>query len=196
MHRTTVFAGALALACAGALTFAASPSGPPQFITLPILTHVAGPGLDHGHFVFGGEAAIPAPLAHDLGAATYRPASPGGPPITAAGDQNVSASPDSYEGETSAAGASQLVGASNHIYPGACDASAPQNGVGDCAVMAYTSSDGATFSKTTIPRTWNGTTFGITFDPGLDYDQDGHLYFSFGGAPLGGSYPNSVAVSK
>jgi hypothetical protein len=196
MHRTTVLAGALALACAGALTFAASPNGPPQFITFPILMHVAESGLDHGHFVFAGEAAIPAPLAHDFGATAYRPASGGGGLIVGGTNQDASASADSYEGETTAAGTSVLVGGSNHIYPGACDASAPQNTVGDCAVMAYMSSGGSPFSKTTIPRTWNGTTFGITFDPGLDYDKNNNLYFSFGGAPLSGSYPNSVAVSR
>jgi hypothetical protein len=173
-------------------------SGPPQYLTLPILTHVAQPGLDHGHFVFGGEAAIPAPLAPNLGATNYL-----APQITSAlalateTDRDVSDGADSYEGETSAAGTGILVGTSNHIYPGNCSASAPSGSFGDCAVKAYASSNGGlSFTGTTISRTWNGNTFGITFDPGVDYDKAGNLYFSFGGAPLSGSYPNSVAVSK
>jgi hypothetical protein len=175
-----------------------APAGPPPFITFPILTHVAEEGLDHGHFIFGGEAAIPAPLFRDRGAAAFNPAaSSTSAAPTAGADLNVSASSDSYEGETGAVtNGTILVGASNHIYPGRCSATAPSGSVGDCAVMAYVSSDGATFLKPTISRTWNGTTFGITFDPGVDYDKDGNFYFSFGGAPLSGSYPNSVAVSK
>src|SRR6266571_7784181 len=47
---------------------------PPQFISFPILLHVNDRALDHGHFVFGGEAAIPAPIAPDLGRAEFRPA--------------------------------------------------------------------------------------------------------------------------
>ena len=35
-----------------------------------------------------------------------------------------------------------------------------------------------------------------TFDPAVDYDNAGNFYYSFGGAPLSGSYPNSIAVSK
>jgi BNR repeat-like domain len=173
-------------------------AGPPQFITRPILLHVAEPGLDHGHFVFGGDAAIPTPLAQNLGAATYNPANTSaGSNIAGGTNQDVSDGSDSYEGETGATGTTTLVGASNHIYPGNCSTSAPQNGFGDCAVMAYALDINGNFvSKTTISRTWNGTTFGITFDPGVDYDKNGNFYFSFGGAPLSSSYPNSVAVSK
>ena len=174
------------------------PSGPPQFLTLPILLHVAQPGLDHGHFVFGGEAGIPVPLAPNLGAANYLAPQFGTLALTTGTDRDVSDGADSYEGETGATGTSSiLVGASNHIYPGNCSASAPQNGIGDCAVMAYAlSSTGTLLNKTTISRTWHGTTFGITFDPAVDYDKANNFYFSFGGAPLGGSYPNSIAVSK
>jgi hypothetical protein len=172
-------------------------NGPPQFLTLPILLHVAEPGLDHGHFVFGGEAATPAPLAEDLGATNYLAPQFGALNLTMGTDRDVSDGADSYEGETGAAGAAFLVGGSNHIYPGNCSASAATGTFGDCAVKAYRSTDGGgSFDGTAISRTWSGTTFGITFDPGLDYDSSGNLYFSFGGAPLGGSYPNSVAVSK
>jgi len=41
---------------------AAAAGGPPNFVSFPILTHVAEDGLDHGHFVGGpGESAIPDP---------------------------------------------------------------------------------------------------------------------------------------
>jgi hypothetical protein len=172
--------------------------GPPQFVTLPILTHVAEQGLDHGHFVFGGEAGLPAPLAPDRGTADYRPA-PGGPGSLSGGtDRDVSDGSDSYEGETSAAGTGGiLVGNSNHIYPGNCSASAPTGGYGDCAPLAYASTNGgSTWTKTAMSRTYNGTTFGIAFDPGVDYDKNGYFYFSYGAAPLSSSYPNGILVSK
>jgi len=172
-------------------------NGPPQYLTLPILVHVAPSGLDHGHFVFGGEAGIPAPLAPNLGTANYFGTQASSLALTTGTDRDVSDSADSYEGETGATGIGILVGASNHIYPGNCSTSATSGTFGDCAVKAYASSDGGlSFTGTTISRTWNGNTFGITFDPGVDYDKNGNLYFSFGGAPLSGSYPNSVAVSK
>jgi hypothetical protein len=172
------------------------PSGPPQFVTFPILTHVAPAGLDRGHFVFTDGGAFPWPLAPNLGFANFNAATPNTNSITGGSDLDVSDGSSSYEGETSAAGTTALVGTSNHIYPGNCSTSAASGSSGDCAVMAYLSSNGTTFSKTTISRTWQGNTFGITFDPGVDYDKEGNFYFSFGGAPLSGSYPNSVAVSK
>jgi hypothetical protein len=171
--------------------------GPPQFLTRPILLHVAEAGLDHGHFVFGGDAAIPAPLAPNLGTADYIPSTLNSLALTTGIDRDASDAADSYEGETGATGTTILVGASNHIYPGNCSATASSGTFGDCAVKAYASSDGgATFTGTTISRTWSGTTFGITFDPGVDYDKNGNFYFSFGGAPLSSNYPNSIAVSK
>ncbi len=172
--------------------------GPPQFVTFPILLHVGDPGLDHGHFVFGEDVAYPRPLAPNLGTAPYSPVTTGTLQISGSGEVNVSQLSSSYEGETGATGlGSILVGASNHIYPGNCSATAASGAFGDCAVIAYASSDGGqTFSKQTISRTWNGTTFGITFDPGVDYDKTGAFYYSFGGAPLSGNFPNSVAVSR
>jgi hypothetical protein len=157
--------------------------------------------LENGHAVFEegpGESAVPGPLVPNLGAAAYIPATLAAAPISAGTDQDVSDSADSYEGETGATGTGGiLVGASNHIYPGNCVAAAPTGTFGDCAVKAYASSNGGTtFTGTAISRTWNGTTFGITFDPAVDYDNAGNFYFSFGGAPLNKNYPNSIAVSK
>jgi hypothetical protein len=47
-----------------------------------------------------------------------------------------------------------------------------------------------------LPRTWNGTTFGIGFDPAVDYDKNGNYYVSYGVAPLSGNYPNAIVVVK
>jgi hypothetical protein len=178
-----------------------SDPGPPQFLTRPILLHVSERALDNGHAVFvegPGESAVPGPLVPDLGFAAYNPAAVTGLLISSSGETDASDSADSYEGETGAAGTgSILVGASNHIYPGNCVQTAPSGTFGDCAVKAYASTNGgASFTGTTISRTWGGNTFGITFDPAVDYDKNGNFYFSFGGAPLSSNYPNSIAVSK
>lgn len=178
---------------------ATAAGGPPNFVSFPILTHVAENGLDHGHFVGGpGESGVPAPLAPNYGSTPFNAAGVNAAAATAGADRDVSNWSASYEGETSAAAfGSLIVGTSNHIYPGSCNASAASGTVGDCAVAAYASSDGgSTWTKSTISRTWGGTTFGITFDPAIDYDKNGTFYYSFGGAPLSGSYPNSIAVSK
>lgn len=63
-------------------------------------------------------------------------------------------------------------------------------------MKAYTTSDGSTWTTTQMSGTWAGNTFGISFDPALDYDLNGNYYFVFGGAPLSGNYPNSIAVAK
>ncbi len=106
---------------------AATDPGPPQFVTLPILTRIAEPGLVNGHFVFAEGGALPAPLAYDFGGASFGPAGGGGTSIVATNDTNVTATSDSYEGETGAAFHSNpagtlLVGGSNHIYPSNCSA--------------------------------------------------------------------------
>jgi hypothetical protein len=172
--------------------------GPPNFVSFPILVHVTEQAMDHGHFIGGpGESAVPFPFAPDYGTAPFTGVAPSIAAITAGSDRDVSNTPDSYEGETSAASfGSLIVGTSNHLYPGSCNAAAPAGSFGDCAVMAYASTNGTTWSRTTISRTWHSTTFGITFDPAIDYDKNGTFYFSFGGAPLSSSYPNSIAVSK
>jgi hypothetical protein len=111
------------------------PTGPPQFITFPILTHVSPAGLDHGHFVFTEGAAFPSPLAPDLGFADFNAAPVSTAALSASGETDVSDGSDSYEGETSAAGTgTALAGTSNHIYPGNCSTSASSNTFGDCAV--------------------------------------------------------------
>lgn len=94
--------------------------GPPPFLTPPILMHVAESALDHGHFVFGEEGALPAPIAPELGAATAASASfTSSASILTGSDRDVSNAPDSYEGETgassSASNGSIIVAGSNHI---------------------------------------------------------------------------------
>src|SRR5215212_5267985 len=100
--------------------------GPPNFISFPILTHVAENGLDHGHFVEGpGESGVPGPLAPNYGATQFNAAGISAATATAGADRDVSNSSNSYEGETSAAAfGSLIIGTSNHIYPGSCNASA------------------------------------------------------------------------
>ena len=176
-------------------------AGPPAFLTFPILLHVNDRALDHGHFVFGGEAAVPAPLAPDRGAAAFSAAPVSATAAIVAGvDRDVSNSPNSYEGETggvsSAATLARLVAGSNHIYPGACNAAAAPGTFGDCAPLAYSSTDGLVWTKAALPRVWNGTAFGIGFDPGVDVDKNGTFYFTYGVAPLGSNFPNAVVAVK
>jgi hypothetical protein len=174
---------------------AQEPSGPPAFVTFPILTHVAENGLDHGHFVEGpGESAIPAPIFKAPAPGTAAGAVFSGT-VGASRDANVSLADGSYEGETGAvSNGTRLVGGSNHIYPGNCSAAAAPGTTGDCAPLAYSSLDGVNFLKSSMSRVWNGTTFGIGFDPGLDVDKNGNFYFSYGVAPLGRSFPNAVVM--
>lgn len=187
----------LVLAGIGA-SASAQDQGPPAFITFPILTHVAEPGLEHGHFVFRGDMATPAPLApKPQGVADYLPALTGTGTVTSTADSDVSGSGDSYEGETGAtAHGVVIVGGSNHIYPGNCKTGALTGMFGDCAPLAYRSTDGTNWLKTALPRTWNGTTFGIGFDPSVDVDKNGTFYFAYGVAPLSGNYPNAIVVVK
>jgi hypothetical protein len=199
MKRTVPVVACLVFAAAAALR--AQETGPPPFVTFPILMRVPEQALVNGHFVFGGEAAVPAPLAPQLGAATYAGASTDASLVLGTGsDRDVSASPDSYEGETGALSAagfgSLLVAGSNHIYPGNCSTSAATGTFGDCAPLAYASSNGAAWSKAALPRTWKGKTFGIGFDPGVDVDKSGNFYFTYGVAPLSGSYPNAIVAVR
>jgi hypothetical protein len=173
----------------------------PQFLTLPHHPHEedeSGEGLiefDH-RYIWNAplENGLPPPM--NTAAPGPGPQSPlaaraggtGGGGSTAA--VNASNAPDSYQGETAAAfNGSVLVGGSNSIYPGACSTS-------PCYVRAYTTANGVSYVSSTLPGTWNGRTFGITFDPSLDHDKAGNFYYAFGGAPLSGSYPNSIGVSK
>lgn len=187
----------IGLAACGILSVAftrAEAQGPdvPQYIHRPILLHVGEEGLDHGHFVYSEGAATPAPIAPQLGTANYVPSLVTSTAASAIGDTVVyNSSPSEYVGETGAASNGTLIVAgSNHIFPGSCST---QN----CAVASYASADGGvTWTRTVLSKTWGGTTFGITFDPAIDYDKNGNFYYVFGGAPLSGNYPNSIAVAK
>lgn len=166
------------------------PSGPPQFVSVPILMRVGEAALDHGHFVFSEGAAIPSPLAPNNGTAPYSGAVIGSAAIVAGSDVNVSNDPTAYEGETGGAAAGGvIVGASNRVFPGAC-------GSNPCSPFAYFSTDGTTWGKAAMPLTNNGKTFGICFDPGVDFDKSNNFYYSYGCAPLSGSYPNGIFVVK
>jgi hypothetical protein len=180
---------------------AADSHSPSQFLTHPILLHVAEEALENGHAVFvegPGESAVPGPLAPKLTPSNHFPASFAGQGLSVGTDRNVSNAPGSYEGETGAAAAATngqiLVAGSNHIYPGNCSAGAATGTFGDCAPYAYASTDTVNWTRTALPRTWNGTTFGIGFDPSVDVDKNGVFYYSYGVAPLSGSYPNAIVV--
>jgi hypothetical protein len=181
---------------------AARAGGPTQFLTLPLhpreIDEQETEGIgeaQEGHFIWR------APLLNGLppgqtrgtlsaGGGSSGPATLAPIVLTAGSDLDVSNAGDSYQGETGgAANGSVIVGGSNSIFPGSCSTQ-------PCAVRAYTSTDGESWASSTISRVWNGTTFGITFDPALDTDTDGNFYYVFGGAPLSSSYPNSIAVSK
>jgi hypothetical protein len=172
----------------------------PQFLTLPFRPEQpdgSGEGiveLDH-RFIWNAplENGLPPPM--NTAPAAPGPAAPlaaraagGGGGATGAVD--ASNAHDSYQGETGAAfNGTVLVGGSNSIFPGAC-------GSNPCYVRAYTSSNGTSYTSTTLSGTWGGATFGISFDPSLDHDLAGNFYYAFGGAPLSGSFPNSIGVAK
>ncbi len=148
-----------------------------RFIWRAPLENGLPPGISNGPQV---EAAQPSPLAARAGGGT-------GTQVLV----NASNAADSYQGETgAAANGTSIVGGSNSIFPGAC-------GTNPCFVRSYTSGDGGTSYSTASPGgTWNGTTFGITFDPAIDFDTSGNYFYVFGGAPLSGSFPNSIAVAS
>lgn len=181
----------LLLAPGGGVAAAPEGSGPPAFVTLPVMERVAPPGVE-SHFVFDNDSIGPGlHFAPALKPGSAGPANfTGGASLsTTPTNVNVSNAAGSYQGETGgASNGSVVVAGSNNIYPGAC-------GSNNCGVLAYTLSNGI-WTTSPISRTWNNNTFGITFDPSLDYDSAGNFYYAFGGAPLSGSYPNSVAVAK
>ncbi len=198
IHARRLFCAA-SLAVAGSMMLLAQePPGPPAFVSFPILMHVTDNGLDHGHFVEGpGETAMPGVLSRTPAPGPDNPATFGGASTGSGAEADVSNASGSYEGETGAvSNGSILVGGSNHIYPGACNASALPGTSGDCAPVAYTSIDGSSFTTSSLSRVWRNTTFGIGFDPAIDVDKAGTFYYSYGVAPLSGSYPNAIVMMK
>lgn len=200
---TALTAAVLALASSGSAGQSQAGSGnavAPQFLTLPIHPRtLTGDGIDEreGHFIWNAPFENAQPPGQTRGDQGTEGAGTAGPaPSIGVGtlsgssaEINVSNAPGSYQGETTgASNGSVVVGGSNNIFPGACASN-------DCAVAAYTLT-GTGWTTTVQQRTWGGRTFGITFDPGLDVDSDGNFYYVFGGAPLSGSYPNSIAVAK
>lgn len=174
-------------------------AAPPQYLTLPKHPREPDPSGEgivdfDSHYIWRAplEDGLPPPMS-------FGPPAPGAPvpeasrsgagPSTSA-SVDASNAHDSYQGETAAAfNGSVLVGGSNSIYPGAC-------GSNPCFVRAYATTDGVNYTSTTMSGSWNGASFGISFDPGLDFDSAGNFYYAFGGAPLTRNYPNSIGVSK
>jgi len=185
----------------------------PQFLTLPVhpRPQTDGNGADdnynaNGIYRRGSHFIWHAPLVNGQPPGqTLNNQAPTGPaaPVDAAesngffisGPSSVAVSSDAtgpYHGETGATSLPNgvLVAGSNRIFPGSCSSS-------PCGVLAYESSDnGTNWMETPISMRWNGTTFGITFDPALASDTAGNAYYVLGGAPLSGNYPNSIAVAK
>src|SRR5207248_2957001 len=138
------------------------------------------PDANRGHFVIVEDGFAPAPLVHAPTPGAPAPLAPrAGSTSGGTFSTNVSNAPGSYEGETGAASnGTTIVAGANSIFPGAC-------GSNPCFVRAYASSDGgATWASSQISGTWHNTTFGISFDPSVDFDTAGNYYYAFGGAPV------------
>jgi hypothetical protein len=175
----------------------AGEGGPPAFVSLPLTVHAAKEGVSHGNFVWSEGRFKPAPLVRSVAPGTAAPASFTSLNLTMGTDFSPAPASDSYEGETGAAStAVLLVGGANHIYPGACSTSAAPGTFGDCAPLAFVTSDGITWTRSSMSRTWNNSTLGIGFDPAIDVDKNGTFFFSYGVAPLSSSYPNGIVVMK
>ena len=173
------------------VSLSAAAQGAPQFVSFPRLP-LDLPDANRGHFVIVEDGFAPAPLVHAPTPGAPAPLAPrAGSTSGGTFSTNVSNAPGSYEGETGAASnGTTIVAGANSIFPGAC-------GSNPCFVRAYASSDGgATWASSQISGTWHNTTFGISFDPSVDFDTAGNYYYAFGGAPLSGNYPNSIAVAK
>lgn len=206
--RTHIFLGTVVIAGCAANNFSseqqALESAGPQFLTLP--EHPRDEAGDEeiefveaeGRYIWHAPFENGQPPGQTQGNGDSEPGARapkggggGGGGLVTGGDIDVSNTPTAqYEGETSvASNGTVVVGGSNSIFPGACSSS-------NCAVSAYTSTDGLTWTSQKVSRTFGGTTFGITFDPGIDVDSAGNFYYVFGGAPLSGSFPNGIAVAK
>ncbi|HEY6003297.1 MAG TPA: sialidase family protein [Anaeromyxobacter sp.] len=181
---------------------AASSGAAPQFLTLPMHPRVLagadeeGIGELDGRFVWNAPFVNGQPPGQTRGNGSQAAISVDAAPISTLAlaalppNVDVSNAVGSYQGETTGgSNGTVVVGGSNNIVPGACATNV-------CAVAAYTSTSGTSWTTTVQSPTWNGTTFGITFDPGIDVDTAGNFYYVFGGAPLSGSFPNSIAVAR
>lgn len=194
------------------------PNVPPQFTTHPIHGPMEGQILVNGHVIF-----VPEVAGSNIGAAPGRPPGgnggggnpPGGggggtdfgQPGAVAGSVlcfpnstnnfDASCASDSYQGETMTspdATRNKLVGAENDIYPGACNAGAANGGVGDCAVSSTVSSNGQSWQRFKLSRTWGGHAFLITFDPSVAVDSAGRYFVAFGMSDGGANSANGIAA--
>ena len=103
------------------------------------------------------------------------------PALGMGSDRDAAPVADSYEGETGAASTNGiLVGASNHLYPKACNAAAAPGTFGDCGVLVYATRDGTHFSRVSLPRDFNWQRYQVGFDPAIDYDKSGNFYATYG----------------
>ncbi|MBI4479361.1 MAG: exo-alpha-sialidase [Acidobacteria bacterium] len=108
---------------------------------------------------------------------------------------DATCAPDSYQGEPALASdvtGGKLIGAQNDIYPGACSASAAAGAVGDCGLSATVSTNGTTWQRFKLSRTWGGHNFLIGFDPSATVDSQGRYFVAYGVSDSSG--PNGIVV--
>jgi len=161
----------LAIVSASQRAWAADPTppSPPPLVSAPIHAPEQVRELIDGWLTFaasrrpggGGGSQTPPPTAVFDG-----PAQDGSPPIDTANRL------DSYQGEPAiTALPGQWVGGFNSIYPGQCSAS-----LANCAPGATTSTDGVTWTTSSIPIEGNL----LGFDPSLSADAAGTIYYAYG----------------
>lgn len=189
-----------------------APNVPDQFTTHPIHGPMTGQTLVNGHVVF-----VPEVAGGNIGAAPGRPPGGGGgggggatdfgqpggvaaPVLCFPADPtnyDATCASDSYQGETMAVAdaAGNLVGSENDIYPGACSASAAPGTVGDCGLTSTVSSNGQSWQRVKLSRTWGGHTFVLGFDPSATVDSQGRYYVAYGVSDGGSNSANGIVVA-
>jgi hypothetical protein len=103
--------------------------------------------------------------------------------LGSANDSDASCAETSYQGEPMLAANAllgQLMGASNDIYPGKCSVNATPGTFGDCGAAALVSSDGSSWQRYKLTRTWGGQNFLVGFDPSVAVDSLGRAFLAYG----------------
>lgn len=169
-----------------------------------------GQTLVNGHVIF-----VPEVAGGNIGGAGQRPPSGGGGGTDFGQPGGVAMSPncfpnstnnfdatcakDSYQGETMATAdkaAGRLIGSENDIYPGACNASAAPGTVGDCGLSTATSTNGTSWQRFKLSRTFGGHTFLIGFDPSATVDSAGRYFVAYGVSDGGSNSANGIVAAS
>lgn len=213
--------GLILAAGAAGLVLSAQPpegAGPPQFLTVPIRDRMRSVSLVNGHEIFVPPVArenirnAPPPgkggggggKGGGKGGGTADFGQPGAVAVPAdcfansANNFDATCARDSYQGEPMLAAdpiRARLVGSENDIYPGACSASASPGAFGDCGLSATVSTNGQTWQRFKLSRTWGGHDFLLGFDPSGTVDSQGRYFVAYGVSDGGGAN-GIVAVSS